>query len=120
MIFLDLIKIFLPNFYKVHQEFTDHLISPNGVVLLEACALLPKLGEYSAEEIHGLERLFGELHVCVDGVHPLLELLELFALVVEHDERLDAGVLGVLAQVLHPPRRLQRLIRHLRKWVFSW
>ena len=34
-------------------------------------------------------------------------------LIVEHDEGLDAGVLGLFAEVLHPPRRLQRVVGDL-------
>ena len=34
-------------------------------------------------------------------------------LIIQHDQGLDAAVLGLLAEVLHPPRRIQRLVRHL-------
>ena len=40
--------------------------------------LFPELGEYSAAELHPLQRLFRDLHVLVDGVHAGFDLLELF------------------------------------------
>ena len=101
----------------IPRTTTYSIFTPDRVVLLESRALLPELGKDAAEQVHGLERLLGQPHVGVDGVHPLLELLELLSLVVEHDERLDAGVLGILAQRLHAPRRLQRLVRHLQNSI---
>ena len=98
----------------IPRTSTYSVFAPDRVVFLESRGFLPELGEDAAEQVHGLERLLGQPHVGVDGVHPLLELLELLSLVVEHDERLDAGVLGILAQRLHAPRRLQRLVRHLQ------
>ena len=56
------------------------LVSPDGVVFLESSALLPELGENSAEEVHGSQGLLGQLHVGVDLIHALLELLKLLAL----------------------------------------
>ena len=56
------------------------LIAPDGVVLLEASTLLPELGEDAAEKVHRPEGLLGQLHVGVDLVHALLELLQLLSL----------------------------------------
>lgn len=81
---------------------------------------------------HARERLLGLDHVGADLVHVLIDLVDLLTLerhgghinwhwkvvaagrthlLVEGDQRPDAGLLGLLAQLEHATGRVQRLIR---------
>jgi hypothetical protein len=70
-----------PDSWLYDEPTLSHLlISPNRVVFFETSWLFPKFRENSAEQIHRSQGLLRQLHVCVDLVHALLELFQLFTL----------------------------------------